>query len=53
MEAMAASGQPLPGSAASANQSGPTSVSQTPSQGMTVADSVIDSSLVTSVLLLQ
>lgn len=38
MEAMAASGQPLPGSSASVNRLGPTSVSHSPaSQGMAVA----------------
>jgi len=38
MEAMAASGQPLPGSTAGASRSGPTSVSQTPAvQGMNTA----------------
>ena len=42
MEAMAASGQPLPGSsAAAANRSGPTSMSQTPAtQGIIVTISV-------------
>ena len=43
MEAMAASGQPLPGSSTGANRSGPTSVTHTPSsQGTGNADSVID-----------
>jgi len=37
MEAMAASGQPLPGSTAGASRPGPTSVSQSPAQqGMTL-----------------
>ena len=56
MEAMAASGQPLPGSSPAANRSGPTSMSHTPtSQGMSTAVSVIDSCSVTNtgLLLLQ
>jgi len=53
MEAMAASGQPLPGSSASANKSGPTSVAHTPaSQGTGIADSFIDAIYVTIISLL-
>jgi len=48
MEAMAASGQPLPGSTPGASRSGPTAVSQTPVQGVTITVTVMYTGCVTN-----